>query len=210
MFLGRGWGVSRSAFAYGEPLRGKHPAPSRSGRKLDVIFVTGGARSGKSSLAERLASEGGRPVTYIATARPGDQEMQERIAQHRQSRPGTWTTVESPSDLPRAVADALAEGGTVLVDCLTLYISNLLMSESLDVDEQARRLIDQEIDKLAEICASANSSIIIVSNEVGMGIVPDNALARAFRDVAGRANQKMAAAADNVYFCVSGIPVKVK
>ena len=192
-----------------------------------MILVTGGARSGKSSLAERLARERGGPVTYIATAEAGDGEMRERIARHRERRPESWRTVEAPENLPDAVAEALGAGcdcggagaggeagaggaGLVLIDCLTVYISNLLVSQGIASSDRAGSAIDREVDRLVEICAGGNGRVIMVSNEVGMGIVPDNRLARVFRDAAGRANQKLAEAAEEVYLCVSGIPLKVK
>jgi len=197
-----------------------------------MIFVTGGARSGKSALAERLARERailageGRlledsensvagviveaAVTYIATAEARDGEMRERIAEHRERRPDSWRTVEAPDNLPEAVEEALAGDGVVLVDCLTVYISNLLMSNGIAGGQRVKRAVDREMDELVEVCRSGDGRVIMVSNEVGMGIVPDNMLARTFRDVAGRANQKLAAAADEVYLCVSGIPMRVK
>lgn len=176
-----------------------------------MIFVTGGARSGKSGLAEKMAGERGGAVTYIATARAGDDEMAERIASHRLRRPVGWETVEAPDDLPGVVEDALSSfEGTVLVDCLTVYISNVLLSQGIASGERMKRAVDLEMDRMVEVCSAGNGRVIVVSNEVGMGIVPDNSLARTFRDVAGRANQKLAAAAEEVYLCVSGIPMKVK
>ena len=185
-----------------------------------MIFVTGGARSGKSGLAEKLARGKAAGidatigvsglVTYIATAEPKDVEMRERITEHRQRRPADWNTIEAPVNLPGAVEDALGGGGIVLVDCLTVYISNLLINQGIASGDRVKRTVDWEMDQLVEVCAAGNGRVILVSNEVGMGIVPDNLLARTFRDVAGRANQKLAAAADEVYLCVSGIPMKVK
>lgn len=182
-----------------------------------MIFITGGARSGKSGFAEQLAAGmagggGAAPdVIYIATARPGDGEMQARIAEHRRRRPAGWETVEAFSGLPDMVAAALAGGATVLVDCLTVYISNLLLTGGLDAGSGLGHQVDAEIDRLIGSCGNGHGSgLIIVSNEVGMGIVPENGLARAFRDIAGRANQRLAAAADAAYLCVSGIPVKLK
>ncbi|MHB1324963.1 MAG: bifunctional adenosylcobinamide kinase/adenosylcobinamide-phosphate guanylyltransferase [Thermoleophilia bacterium] len=175
-----------------------------------MIFVTGGARSGKSSLAEKMALERPETVTYIATAEAKDGEMRERIAEHRERRPEGWRTVEAPEKLAEAVEDALAGDGIVLIDCLTVYISNLLMSQGIASGERAKRAVDREMDQLVDVCRGGNGRVILVSNEVGMGIVPDNLLARSFRDLAGRANQKMASAAAEVYLCVSGIPMKVK
>ncbi|MCL4472768.1 MAG: bifunctional adenosylcobinamide kinase/adenosylcobinamide-phosphate guanylyltransferase [Actinobacteria bacterium] len=175
-----------------------------------MIFVTGGARSGKSGLAEKIARGKSEEVTYIATAEPRDGEMRERIAEHRRRRPSGWRTVEAFENLPQAVGEALEDDGVVLIDCLTVYISNLLITQGIATGEHSRKAIDREIDQLVEVCRSGNGRVILVSNEVGMGIVPDNSLARTFRDAAGRANQKLAAAAEEVYLCVSGIPVKVK
>jgi adenosylcobinamide kinase/adenosylcobinamide-phosphate guanylyltransferase len=175
-----------------------------------MIFITGGARSGKSGFAERLARERGKEVTYIATAEAGDEEMRARIAEHRQRRPKDWNTVEVVAGLPGEMEQALEGGSTVLVDCLTVYLSNRLMDAGYADTGPTTDAIGCEIDELVECCAGANGNIIVVSNEVGMGIVPENSLARVFRDIAGRANQKMAAAADEVYLCVSGIPVRVK
>ena len=175
-----------------------------------MIFITGGARSGKSALAEKIACERG-PVTYIATARGDDEEMKARIAEHRRRRPGSWKTIESPVDLPESVERSLAASeAVVLVDCLTVYLSNVLLSQGIASAEHMRRAADHETDRIVDICRRGNGRVIVVSNEVGMGVVPGNTLARTFRDVAGRANQKLAAAADEVYLCVSGIPLKVK
>ena len=154
-------------------------------------------------------------MTYIATAEPGDTEMRRRIEEHRRRRPGSWRTVEAPLDLPGAATAALAGGGTVLVDCLTVYLSNLLLrDEQLDL-EAASAAAERETGRLAALCSqdgavADGSRLIIVSNEVGMGIVPDTELGRIFRDAAGRANQQLAAAAEAVYLCVSGISVRIK
>lgn len=175
-----------------------------------MIFITGGARSGKSLLAEKIASERKGRVVYIATAETGDEEMRARVAEHQARRPEAWRTVEAANDLPAAVASALDSDGTVLVDCLTVYLSNLLLAQGIATAERVEMLVEAEVERLAEVCRSGNGNVILVSNEVGMGIVPDNPLARAFRDMAGRANQRLAAEADEVYMCVSGIPLKVK
>jgi adenosylcobinamide kinase/adenosylcobinamide-phosphate guanylyltransferase len=186
-----------------------------------MILITGGARSGKSALAEKLAAqlagESGREVVYIATAEAGDGEMRARIDEHRRRRPEGWATLEAPVDLPGAIEQALADDRTILVDCLTVYISNLMHARGLSndsnkglSDEACGDGVDKELERLVDACRSGNGHLIIVSNEVGMGIVPGNRLAREFRDAAGRANQKLAALADEVYMCISGIPMKVK
>ncbi len=175
-----------------------------------MIFITGGARSGKSALAERLAREKGGGVVYIATAEAGDSEMRARIEDHRRRRPAEWETVEAPSDLPRAMEEALLRDQTTLVDCLTVYLSNLMLAQGFASSERVLAALEEEMERLVSICRSGNGQVIMVSNEVGMGVVPGNSLARTFRDAAGRANQRLAAVADEVYMCVSGIPLKVK
>ena len=175
-----------------------------------MIFITGGARSGKSSFAEGLARDRRGEVTYIATAAAGDDEMRARITAHRARRPAGWKTVELDSGLSAEIESAVSGGGTVLVDCLTVYLSNRMLEQEFTDSRSGFALIEREVEELADTCACAIGSVIVVSNEVGMGIVPDNPLARAFRDIAGRANQRMASSADAVYLCVAGIPVKVK
>src|SRR6266545_2907094 len=152
-----------------------------------IVLFTGGARSGKSACAERYAARLSQRVAYIATAEAGDDEMRARIAQHRRRRPASWTTLEAPA----AVAAALAELDTrtvALLDCLSLLVSNVLLATA-----RGRDLI-----------------LVIVTNEVGMGIVPAYPLGREYRDVLGRANQQVAAAADEVYLLVCGIPVELR
>jgi len=171
-----------------------------------LIFITGGARSGKSKLALQLAERAGGKVAFIATARAGDDEMAERILIHRKSRPKEWITVEEPIDVPWAISKA-ADHDLVIIDCLTLLLSNLMLDSS-SLNETGGIL--DKMEDLVKASRSFKGTVIVVSNEVGMGIVPENELARKFRDLAGRANQIMANAADEVYLCVSGIPVKLK
>ena len=171
----------------------------------NVVFFLGGARSGKSRLAQELAekladSQTVAPV-YLATGQPFDAEMTERIARHRADRGPRWRTVECPLNLPEAIGKEAVDGNVVLVDCLTLWVSNLLLS---DVD------IIQASDRLLSAIGNARCPLVIVSNEVGLGIVPDNALARRFRDEAGRLHQCVAAAADKVFFVASGLSVSMK
>lgn len=165
-------------------------------------FILGGARSGKSALAEKLACESGRLLHYIATGQAWDAEMRARIDQHRVRRGAEWTTIEAPLDLPKALA-ALADcpENVVLVDCLTLWVTNLMMAE---------RDLEEAFDALVRVLACAEAQVLIVSNEVGLGIVPDNAMARAFRDHAGRLHQKVAATVAEVYFVAAGLPLKMK
>ncbi len=164
-----------------------------------LVLVLGGARSGKSVHAEALVREHPRPWLYIATAQALDDEMRERIELHRQRRGRSWETVEAPLRLAEAVADA--GGRALLVDCLTLWLSNHLLAGN-DLEAEAGRL-EAALDR-------RRGPIVLVANEVGLGIVPDNALARRFRDAAGRLNQRFAAVADDVVLMVAGLPMKVK
>jgi adenosylcobinamide kinase / adenosylcobinamide-phosphate guanylyltransferase len=167
---------------------------------MAIILITGGARSGKSVRAEaRAKAFAGKPV-YIATAEPLDAEMRERIANHRVRRGNEWNEHETPLELV-AMLDATDGGGARLVDCLTLWLSNLLHAE---------RDWSRETTQLAESLRAQKSPVVLVTNEVGLGIVPDNALARQFRDAAGIMNQMIAQAADEVEFVVAGLPMRVK
>ena len=181
-----------------------------------IILVTGGARSGKSRFAEQLAADLGGRIAYIATARALDAEMADRIARHRQQRPAAWPTFEAPLSAANVVA---AEGGRCdgfLLDCLTVLITNRILAREADWDNPPmHRLAEIEADVLVEIealIAAAGQAVplIAVTNEVGCGIVPLSPLARFFRDCAGRANQRMAAAADEVHLVVSGLPLRLK
>ena len=169
-----------------------------------TIFITGGARSGKSRLAEKLAEDFGAPLCYIATGAAGDAEMAARITAHRARRGEKWKTIEEPLSLVEAVK--ASDGGyqAILVDCVTLWLTNLLLTH-----DNADRALD-EVRALASLLSGLKTPLVLVSNEVGMGIVPENALARTFRDLAGRANEILAAAADEVYVTFSGIPLKLK
>ncbi len=169
-----------------------------------IIFITGGARSGKSRLAEKLAEGFGAPLCYIATGEAGDAEMTSRIAAHKERRGGKWETVEEPLGLSEAVRASDGRFQAVLVDCVTLWLTNLLLTH-----DNAEKALD-EVRALASLLPGLKTPLILVSNEVGMGIVPENALARTFRDLAGRANEILAAAADEVYVTISGIPLKLK
>jgi adenosylcobinamide kinase / adenosylcobinamide-phosphate guanylyltransferase len=167
---------------------------------MPVIVIIGGARSGKSRHAEaRARAVPGRPV-YIATAEALDGEMAERIAAHRARRGNDWIEREVPLDLVQALIETDG-GGARLVDCLTLWLSNLLHSQ---------RDWLQEVVQLAQALPRQRSPVVLVTNEVGSGIVPDNALARAYRDAAGYMNQMIAGAADEVEFVVAGLPMKLK
>ncbi|NOT71037.1 MAG: bifunctional adenosylcobinamide kinase/adenosylcobinamide-phosphate guanylyltransferase [Hyphomicrobium sp.] len=167
---------------------------------MTIILITGGARSGKSRRAEfRTLTFRGAPV-YIATAQAFDGEMEERIRVHRDRRGPEWQLREAPLDLVAALSETNGLGPR-LVDCLTLWLSNLM---------HAGRDWSEEADKLADELSRQRAPVILVTNEVGLGIVPDNALARAFRDASGLLNQRIANAADEVEFVVSGLPLRVK
>ncbi len=170
-----------------------------------LIFVTGGARSGKSGFAARLAEEaGGRPI-YLATATPDDSEMSARIERHKSERGDGWDTVEEPLEVAAALSGIKANGALVL-DCITLWLTNLLMEDL----EGFESVAVEKASELVRALKDFDGSAIVVSNEVGMGIVPENALARRFRDVAGTVNRMIAEAASEVYLVVSGLPVKIK
>jgi len=167
---------------------------------MAIILVTGGARSGKSVRAEtRVRAFAGQPV-YIATAEALDSEMRERIARHRARRGGDWREFETPLDLVATLGETDG-GGARLVDCLTLWLSNLIHAE---------RDWDRETTQLANALRGQKSPVVLVTNEVGLGIVPDNALARRFRDAAGIMNQMIAVVADEVELVVAGLPMRVK
>ena len=167
----------------------------------DITLVLGGARSGKSRHAEGLVTATPGPRVYIATAQIWDEEMADRVAHHRQDRGPGWTTVEEPLDLPGALRRHAAPGTGVLVDCLTLWLSNLMMAEA-DIPAKSAELL--------EALADVQGRVVLVSNEVGLGIVPDNALARRFRDHAGRLHQEVAALATRVVFIAAGLPMVLK
>ncbi|MCE3264536.1 MAG: bifunctional adenosylcobinamide kinase/adenosylcobinamide-phosphate guanylyltransferase [Pseudoduganella sp.] len=177
-------------------------------------LVFGGARSGKSAYAEQLAASSGKEVIYIATAAAGDAEMAARIAQHRAHRPAHWTTVEQPLALADALAAWRAPQRLVLVDCLTLWLSNLMFSDGArypDVGNIAlpARFHAERAALLAEL-AVERGDVLLVSNEVGMGIVPWGAVSRSYADEAGRLNQSVAAACDRVAFIAAGLPLMLK
>jgi adenosylcobinamide kinase/adenosylcobinamide-phosphate guanylyltransferase len=174
------------------------------GKRLTLIL--GGARSGKSTFAESLAQKrGGDDVLFVATAEAFDDEMRMRIANHRATRPGNWRTLEAPREVAQAL-QAQPVASVVLVDCATLWTSNILLAnESAPMEPMMR-----ELDALLAWYHASTSELLIVSNEVGMGLVPDNALGRAYRDLLGAVNRKIAQVADDVFLLVAGLPIEVK
>lgn len=177
----------------------------------NLILVTGGARSGKSDFAEKLAGElGGNDVLFVATAEAGDEDMARRIAAHRLARPATWRTLEAAWEVGLRLRP-MAPARVILLDCLTLLVSNVLLRCGEDAaDEVAQVAVEEEVRALLKAVSKSSGTVIVVTNEVGLGIVPMNRLARQFRDLLGRANATLAAAADQVFLLVSGIPIDIK
>ena len=179
-----------------------------------LILVTGGARSGKSRFAqqraEQAARETGGKVLFLATAEESDDEMTARISRHRQDRPADWITIETPLEAATHLAVHGNEVAFVLLDCLTLFVSNHLLAAGDVPAEEVEAAVDQAIAALLAAARSGSATVLIVTNEVGMGLHPMSALGRLFQDIAGRANQQVAAAADEVVFLVSGLPLVLK
>ena len=192
--------ISESRVAAFRAMELVNMANGMPGEMRHLTLVLGGARSGKSRYAEGLIETLPAPWAYIATAQAYDDEMRERIATHRARRPSGWDTVDAPLDLPEAIA-AMPAGRPVLVDCLTLWLTNLMLAERDTVAATTA---------LISTCERVFGPLVLVGNEVGLGIVPDNALARRFRDEAGRLHQALAARAGRVVFMVAGLPMQVK
>ena len=171
-----------------------------------LTLITGGCRSGKSRYAVQKAKEFLGDVVYVATCHPQDDEMSQRVTQHRQERPSSWKTIEGESDLTKIVQNQVQRDSKtlLLIDCLTLWISNHLISG------RNRKSVLEEVERTLHAIQSYPESVIVVTNEVGLGIVPENPLAREFRDLAGEVNQRFAQSADEVVLMVCGIPLVVK
>lgn len=169
-----------------------------------TILITGGCRSGKSRFALDYANRHFTNRLYLATGQALDEEMKERIRNHRKERSQDWRTVEEPLNIAGAIEQEAAKAGVILIDCVTLWVSNMLF-QNMPEEE-----IMRSVGALAEKIHKPLCSFILVTNEVGAGIVPENRLARRFRDLVGMVNQKLAACADEVYWLVSGIPIKIK
>jgi adenosylcobinamide kinase/adenosylcobinamide-phosphate guanylyltransferase len=169
-----------------------------------IIFILGGARSGKSTFALKLAKKDKRKVAFIATCQALDKEMAERIKFHKKMRPGYWQTFEEPYKVSGLLKKIGAKFDVILIDCFTLFVSNLML-RGLKKDA-----ITKEVNNILVALTKTKTKAIIVSNEVGLGIVPQNKLARDFRDMAGKINQTVARKSDEVFFMVSGIPIKIK
>lgn len=178
----------------------------------ELILITGGARSGKSAFAEKLAGRrGGDRVLFVATAEAGDDEMKRRIEAHRRSRPASWRTLEAPLHVGQAITGAGEEARVILVDCLALLVSNAMFALEDPLDASAAgAAVREEIRGLFAAGEDESADMIVVTNEVGMGLVPDNPLGRLYRDLLGMANRAVAARAHRVYLMVAGLPVDVR
>lgn len=179
------------------------------GRQL--IFLLGGARSGKSTYAEQWAQTHGKEVLFVATAQAFDDEMHERIAAHRASRPASWQTLEAPLNVGAAIQRVTAPHDTLVLDCLTLLASNALLTQADSCTQaEADAAVSAEVEALLRAYQRSQATWLVISNEVGMGVVPPYRLGRLYRDALGRANQRFAQAADEVLLLVAGLPWKLK
>ncbi|MFC1897409.1 bifunctional adenosylcobinamide kinase/adenosylcobinamide-phosphate guanylyltransferase [Chloroflexota bacterium] len=179
------------------------------------ILITGGARSGKSHFAQELAQGLGKPVLFVATAVAGDEEMKQRIEEHQRARPVTWTTLEVTTQVGNQISQKIGEAQVVIVDCITLLINNIFSRYNDQTGEKVgasliEEKVTSEINELVECINRIDASFILVTNEVGMGLVPANAMGRLYRDLLGKANQLLAQGVDEVYLMVAGLPVQIK
>lgn len=170
-----------------------------------VTFITGGARSGKSAYAQSLAERGEGPLLYVATAGIGDSEMADRVRRHRAARGARWATLEEPLALAERLPSMAVGKGGVLLDCVTLWLCNLLFHHG-----ECEAMVWPEVERFIERLPSLPAPMFLVTNEIGAGIVPENRLSRQFRDLAGEVNQRLAAAADEAWLVVSGLPLRLK
>lgn len=182
-----------------------------------LILVTGGARSGKSNFAEGLCRDRKNSTAYIATSTPFDEEMKDRVRKHKESRPTNWKTYEIFKDIYSIISDLGENHQTVILDCVTLLVNNLMFEHEIDFNNctpketnEMEKYIKQQVEKLIEEIKKTDLYFVIVTNELGMSLVPDNKLCRVYSDIVGRINQYIAKYADEVYFVVSGIPMKIK
>ncbi len=180
--------------------------------KPKLILITGGVRSGKSSFAESLAEKMSKRVAYIATAQGLDNEMKERIAEHRKRRPKYWKTFEETEQVAVIIERINSSTDVVIIDCLTLLVSNLISDFQEEISKQHELFtkVLKEVDLIIKAVLKSEATVIIVSNEVGLGLVPANPIGRFYRDILGKANQSIASYSDQVYFMVSGIPLLIK
>ncbi len=179
------------------------------------ILIIGGARSGKSHFAQELALKPGKPVLFVATAVAGDEEMQQRIEEHRRARPVAWSTLEVTTHVGNEILQKIGGAQMVIVDCITLLLSNIFSQYTDQTGEQIdvpliEKEVTREIGELIECISRLDASFIMVTNEVGMGLVPANKMGRLYRDLLGKATQLLAEQADEVYLMVAGLPVPIK
>lgn len=179
-----------------------------AGNKARLIFILGGARSGKSSYAQKLASEMSDSVLFVATAEALDDEMKVRIEKHKKSRPETWHTLEASKRIAGRLKSTSFNAEVIIIDCLTLLVSNI-MGSTVDYPEAEKTML-KEIKGITDFIDTRKSTLIIVSNEVGLGIVPENKAARDYRDLLGIVNQLIVQKADDVFFMIAGMPQKIK
>lgn len=184
----------------------------------NIVLITGGARSGKSTYAEKLAKETKGQVLYIATSIPFDDEMKDRVKKHKERRPATWHTFEGYKNLKQVFYNEKMQFDTILLDCITIMVTNLMFDKAgdnfddlndQDIDTMEKEILQEVADFLYE-AQKSTKTIIIVTNEIGSGIVPEYKMARVFRDIAGRVNQFIASRAQEVHLVVCGIPIKIK
>ncbi|CEH35844.1 bifunctional adenosylcobinamide kinase/adenosylcobinamide-phosphate guanylyltransferase [Romboutsia lituseburensis] len=182
-----------------------------------IVLVTGGARSGKSNFAEKLCIDQNNSTAYIATSIPFDDEMKDRVKKHKESRPQNWNTYEIYKDIYSIIKEISNKHETVILDCVTLLVNNLMFTYDMDIDKanqeeinELEKYIKDQVKKLIEEIKKTNLYFVVVTNELGMAVVPDNKLSRVYTDIVGRINQQIASQSDEVYFVVSGIPMKIK
>lgn len=176
---------------------------------MSMTLILGGARSGKSRFAQELAARLKKRVLFVATCEPLDEEMSARIKAHQKSRPRNWKTLETPTDITEAMRGKIGDAEVIIIDCMTLLVSNLMGTEEPDW-ESLEKKVTGELDKLVAFTRTSKAHFIIVSNEVGLGLVPPYRAGRVYRDALGMANQMLASNADEVYFMVAGIPIQLK
>ncbi len=178
-------------------------------------LILGGARSGKSNFAMELALKSGKPILFVATATASDEEMRQRIEEHRKARPVDWTTLEITKYLGKLITNNIGESQTVIIDCITLLVNNIMFEHVRDTDEQidaqqAEKKVLAEIGGLNGCLKSVNASFILVTNEVGLGLVPTDYTSRLYRDLLGKTNQMLTETVDEVYLMAAGIPLRIK
>jgi adenosylcobinamide kinase/adenosylcobinamide-phosphate guanylyltransferase len=177
---------------------------------MKTTLIIGGARSGKSRLALEMARAAAGEVLFVATAEAGDDEMARRIETHKRSRPAHWRTLEVTTGIGERISADIGRSGTVVIDCVTLLVNNVFEQYKNTGEAATEKAVEAEINGLVKCIEQSGADFIIVTNEVGLGIIPDDRVSRLYRDLLGRANQALAARADEVLFMVAGIPVKIK